>query len=168
MNADGNVGLFANQGESNLASTVAMVEEALRSLGHIVDRARVDSPGAERAWRFTKGSAEVAITILGRDGGWHMRVAAAVMTIDSTVDTAVLFRRLLELNGGLIGAGFALHGQHVILVNQRPTLDLDQSEVEHLISGLQDYADEWDDKLVAEFGGSLGAVDQAHGSQNTV
>ncbi len=160
VNDEAHVGLFDNERESNLASTVAMVEEVLRNLGHIVDRARVTSPGAERAWRVKKGSAEVAITIVPRERSWHLRVAAAVMTTDAKVDLPALYDRLLSLNAEqIVGAAFALHKPHVLLVTERSTLDLDQSEVEALIRGVQDNADDWDDRLVAEFGGTLGAPD---------
>jgi hypothetical protein len=158
VNAELNVGLFDNERESNLASTVAMVEAALRELGHVVDRARIASPGAQRAWRFVNGSAEVAITIFECDGGWHLRVAAAVLTMDDQVDALALYHRLLVLNGEtIVGAAFAVRGPHVILHCERSTRDLDQSEVDDMLRRVQTYADTWDDKLVAEFGGTLGA-----------
>jgi len=160
VSAELNVGLFDNERESNLESTVAMVEEVLRELGHVVDQSRVDSPNTERAWRVHKGSAEVAITIVEQDDFWHLRVAAAVMTIDNSVEIPALYQRVLELNAhAVIGAAFGVKGPHVMLLSQRSTRDLDQSEVHDIIHRVQEYADDWDDKLVDEFGGTLGAPD---------
>ena len=39
-------------------------------------------------------------------------------------------------------------------IPQRPTIDLDSSEVEDLLSRVSHYADHYDDALVAEFGGA--------------
>lgn len=161
VTAEVKIGLFDNERESNLASTVAMVEEVLRGLGHVVDQARVDSPDAERAWDVKKGSAEVAILIVDQDDFWQLRVVSAVMTVDDKVDLPKLYKRVLELNANdVVGAAFAVKGPHVILVSQRSTRDLDQSEVHDVIHRVQEYADEWDDKLVEEFGGVMGAPDE--------
>lgn len=160
MSADVKVGLFDNEREANFESTTTMVEEALIELGHVVDDCRVTSPEAARAWRVRKGSAEVGIFLVERDDYWHLRVVAAVMTLTDEVDEARLYRRLLELHGGQVyGAAFAVRDRFVMLVSERSTLDLDRSEVLDLIRRVQNYADDWDDRLVEEFGGELGAAD---------
>jgi hypothetical protein len=79
------------------------------------------------------------------------------MTIDDKVDRPALFSHLLELNAGLAGAAFATDGDHVLVVCERSTLDLDRSEVQDLIVHVTTTADDHDDALVARFGGRLGA-----------
>ena len=65
-----------------------------------------------------------------------------------------LFRRLLELNANaLTQAAFGLRGEDVVLTADRSTAGLDPIEVEEMIRRVADYADHYDDALVAEFGG---------------
>ena len=49
--------LFANQRETNLASTIALVEEVLGELGHPRRDSRIDDATALHAWQIAKGSA---------------------------------------------------------------------------------------------------------------
>jgi hypothetical protein len=148
--------LFANQRETNLASTVALVEEALVELGHPSPDSRIDDRSALHAWRITKGSSVSRITLIHRSEFTHLRICSTVMTLDAAVDRAALFAHLLDLNAGLCGAAFATDGDRVLLVGERSTLDLDRSEVLELIRRVTTYADEHDDVLVARFGGTLG------------
>jgi hypothetical protein len=148
--------LFANQRETNLASTIALVEEVLAELGH-------DAPGsrdasAANAWQVRKGSALTRIALVDRTEFTHLRVCSTVLTVDAQVDRAALNAHLLELNGGLCGAAFATEGNQVLLLAERSTLDLDRSEVRELIKRVTTYADDHDDALVAKFGGAMGAV----------
>jgi hypothetical protein len=77
---------------------------------------------------------------------------------DALVERAPLFAHLLELNAHLCGVAFALAGDQVLLVSERSTLDLDQSEVHDIIERVTSYSDEHDDVLVARFGGQVGAI----------
>ncbi|HEU0036841.1 MAG TPA: YbjN domain-containing protein [Kofleriaceae bacterium] len=148
--------LFANQRETNLASTVVLVEQVLAELGHPAPDSRVRDPSALHAWQIPKGSSLARVTLIHRSEFTHLRVCATVMTIDDQVDRAALFAHLLDLNAGLCGAAFATTGDQVLLVGERSTLDLDRSEVMDLIRRVTTYADEHDDVLVARFGGKLG------------
>jgi hypothetical protein len=148
--------LFANQRESNLASTVALVEEVLTELGHPSAQSRIKHPTALHAWQIPKGSAITRIALIHRTEFSHIRVWAVVMTLDDRIDRGALFEHLLEHNTRLCGAGFAVLGDHVLLVTERSTLDLDRSEVLELVRRVMNYADEYDDVLVARFGGKLG------------
>ncbi|MDB4957698.1 MAG: hypothetical protein JWO36_5267 [Myxococcales bacterium] len=149
-------GLFANQRESNLASTVALVEEVLGELGHPTPQSRIKHPTALFAWQIPKGSAITRIALISRTEFTHIRVWAVVMTLDDRIDRGALFEHLLEHNTRLCGAGFAVLGDHVLLVTERSTLDLDRSEVLELVRRVMSYADEYDDVLIARFGGKLG------------
>jgi hypothetical protein len=149
--------LFANQRETNLASTIALVEQALDAMGHAAVAARTSDTGAPSAWRIAAGSASTRIVVTHRSAFPHLRVSAVVLTMDAAVDRAALFSHLLELNATLCGAAFATEGDHVLLVSERSTLDLDLSEVLEAIERVTSYADEHDDVLVARFGGRVGA-----------
>lgn len=148
--------LFANQRETNLASTVALVEQTLIELGH----PPTASPDAAtlRAWHLVSGSATTRVTVVQRSAFPHLRVCAVVMTIDAAVDRGALFAYLLELNATLCGAAFATDGDQVLLVSERSTLDLDASEVRDAIERVTTYATAHDDVLVARFGGQVGAA----------
>jgi hypothetical protein len=149
--------LFANQRETNLASTVALVEHVLTELGHSPSDSRRTAHGGSHAWRLITGSATTHVTVVQRSEFSHLRVSAVVMTLDDAVDRAALFAHLLELNASLCGAAFATNGDQVLLVSERSTLDLDHSEVLDVIERVTTYADEHDDVLVARFGGRVGA-----------
>ncbi len=149
--------LFANQRETNLASTVALVEQALVVLGHRPEPSPEDA-GALHAWRLVSGSATTRVTVVQRSSFPHLRICAVVMTLDDTVDRGTLFAHLLALNAGLCGAAFAAEGDQVLLVSERSTLDLDHSEVLEAIERVTGYADAHDDALVARFGGRVGAA----------
>lgn len=148
--------LFANQRETNLASTVALVEDVLAQLGHPAPRSRVDEPGALHAWQIPQGSAITRVALIHRHEFTHLRAYAVVMTVDAKVDRAALHLHLLEQNGTLCGAAFAVAGDQVLLVAERSTLDLDRSEVVDLLRRVTTYADDHDDALVARFGGRIG------------
>ena len=149
--------LFGNQRETNLASTVALVEQALSELGQAPTVTRLDAAGAAHAWRISTSSATVEVTVVHRSEFPHLRVSAVVMTLDAAVDRGALFAYLLGLNTNLCGTAFATDGEHVLLVSERSTLDLDHSEVLDVIDRVTRYADEHDDALVARFGGRIGA-----------
>lgn len=150
-------GLFANQRETNLASTVALVEAALAELGHSAPATRTKDTRALHAWEIPKGSSLTKVTLIHRTDFTHLRVSATVMTLDRVVDRPALFAHLLDLNASLCGVAFATVGDQVLLVAERSTLDLDLSEVLELIRRVTTYADEHDDVLVSRYGGRIGA-----------
>jgi hypothetical protein len=148
-------GLFANQREVNLTSTIAMIEDVLVELGYFLNQCRDDRDGAIRSWKIKHGSAHVRISLIAAAQFTHLRIEAPVMTIAPDADRAGLFGRLLETNMGLCGAAFGLREDRVEILAERSTLDLDRSEVMEIVARVQGYADEHDDALVAAFGGAL-------------
>jgi hypothetical protein len=150
--------LFANHRETNVASTIVLVENVLGELGHDAAASRGESAAAPHAWQVRTGSALTRISLVSRTEFTHLRVCSIVMTANDRVDRAALHAHLLELNAGMCGAAFATDGDAVLLVAERSTLDLDRSEVRELIKRVTTYADEHDDVLVARFGGRLGAT----------
>ena len=148
--------LFDNHRDVNLASTAAMIEDLLIERGYFLNDARTEVPGTIRAWTITKGSASVRISVLERPDFPHLRVASAVFRHPPGVNKVALYTQLLTHNAELCGAAFALVGTQVVLVAERSTLDLDRSELSEMVTRVQTYADDFDDVLVAEFGGDLG------------
>ena len=148
--------LFANQRETNLASTVALVEAALAELGHPAPASRTSEPDSLHSWQLTVGSSLTRVTLVQRADFTHLRVCATVLTATAPVDRAALHAHLLELNGSMCGAAFAAAGDRIILLGERSTLDLDRSEVLDLVRRVTSYADDHDDQLVATYGGVIG------------
>jgi len=66
-----------------------------------------------------------------------------------------LYRRLLEMNLQLTNAAFGVYLDIVYVFYERPIEGLDAPEMNSIITLVSQYADEWDDKLVAEFGGRM-------------
>jgi hypothetical protein len=149
-------GLFANQRESNLTSTIALIEDVLTDLGHDPATARQSPGSALHAWRIVKGSATTTVSLVHRTEFTHLRVCSIVMTVNDKVDRNALGAKLLDLNAGLCGAAFATEGDRVLMLSERSTLDLDKSEVRELIKRVTTYADDHDDALVAQYGGTMG------------
>ncbi|MGE3544810.1 MAG: hypothetical protein AB7L28_12805, partial [Kofleriaceae bacterium] len=108
------------------------------------------------AWQSPTGSALPTVTLISRTEFTHLRVCAVVMTLDDKVDRFELYSHLLDLNSTMCGAAFAVATDHVLLVSERSTLDLDRSEVLDIIQRVTTFADNHDDELVARFGGTLG------------
>src|SRR5687767_7131492 len=93
--------LFANQRETNLNSTVALIEEVLGDLGHDPQATRQTGTDALHAWRIVKGSAVTNVTLIHRTLFTHLRVCSVVMTLDDEVDRNALHAHLLGLNANL-------------------------------------------------------------------
>ena len=64
--------LFANQRESNLASTVALVEQALAQVGHEPAASRVTEAGSVQAWRIVVGAAITRVAVTRRSAFPHL------------------------------------------------------------------------------------------------
>jgi len=148
--------LFGNKQESNMRSSIKMVETIIADLGLNPTETQVPSPGDERiAWGLMKGSAEIYVSLKQDSGENYIRVSAPVITLpENERDQLRLFRHLLILNAGtVIGAAFGITRDRVIMVTERSTMDLDLSEVRDMINRVGHYADFYDDALVNEFGG---------------
>ena len=149
--------LFGNSQAVNLRSCAAMVEEVLAQLVHDVAASRMT--GDPPSWIVTRGGAQVHVLLHARGEENFIRATAPIMHLEGRVDDRLLFRRLLELNAErLIGAAFALEGDHVLLAAERSTTDLDRSEVLDLVRRLEDYAVTFEVELVHEFGGRSAGI----------
>jgi hypothetical protein len=136
-------------------STLGIVERAIASFGVDPNGARVDGGDAHAAYSLMRGSALTLVSVLRRDEEVVVRVACPVMTLPDELTRPALFQRLLELNAGAVvgSAAFALSGERVVVVSERPAAGLDDREAAHMIARASAVADTFDDRLVREFGG---------------
>lgn len=147
--------LFDNATETNLRACAQMVEDVLVKRGLDASQARITSDLGP-AWSLRQGSAEVLVFLTPGEGGHNtIQVVAPVLRPSSqALGAGVLLRRLLELNASaLTQAAFGLRGDDIVLTTDRSTAGLDPIEVDEMIRRVADYADHYDDALVAEFGG---------------
>jgi hypothetical protein len=146
--------LFDNQKETNLKACVEMVEVVLSSMGLDPVRTRIESASGP-AWGVTRGSAEVFVFLsTTAEGDNYIQIIAPVMRPDPGRSDG-LYDHLLSLNANeLTGAAFGLRNGDVVLTTDRGTTGLDKVEVEEMIRRIGEYADHFDDALVAEFGGT--------------
>jgi hypothetical protein len=134
-----------------------LVDATIRKLGIDPATARVSggSPSVV-AWTLKRGSASVLVTVSRHEDekATYLRIASPVVNLpaDAGVHLA-FFRRLLEMNAaGLANAAFALSGDRVVAVSERPAEGLGAEEVEQCIRHLAAVADTFDDRLIKEFG----------------
>lgn len=146
-----------SQSQEDLAHAATLVEDVIRRLGLDPDRVRISVPEPSRGWSLLRGSAAVAIFLRpAREGedSPQLRVVAPIVRMASG-DPLPMFRMLLELNAGGLGAvSFGLQEDRVVVVAERRTLDLERSEVEFLIHRVGAVGDHYDDELIARFGGT--------------
>ncbi|HEY2510122.1 MAG TPA: YbjN domain-containing protein [Polyangiaceae bacterium] len=136
-----------------------LVEETIKRLGIDPESARARGKEAPESvsWTFQRGSAAILVNLTRRkeDNKLYLRTISPVMTLPEPARREALYVRLLELNGrGLANCGFGLVGDRVVVVSERPCEGLDGQEAEQMVRLLAAVADTYDDKLVAEFGGT--------------
>lgn len=135
--------------------TRTMVEATLTKVGLDPKQALVKEVDNQVTYTLQRGSASVIVTVVHRveQKAVYLRVASPVMTPADGAREG-LYKRLLELNAaGLANAAFALLGDKIVVVSERPAEGLDEGEVEQIIRHLSAVADTYDDRLVKEFGG---------------
>ena len=142
--------------ETDFENARKLVEATIRKLGLDPTATCAHDREEQVAWTLKRGSASVLVTVTRRDDedSTYLRVAAPVVTLPTDpAKHPPLFRHLLELNaGGLANAAFALVGERVVVVSERPAEDLDESEVEQMVRHLAAVADTFDDRIEKEFG----------------
>ena len=103
-------------------------------------------------WSFRRGSAIIEIYIHQPQDVGFLQVLSPIMHLPQS-GLLPLYRRLLELNLRLTSASMGVYQDVVYVFNERPLDGLDSTEATTIINMVAEYADEWDDKLIAEFGG---------------
>ncbi len=129
------------------------IEQILAHLG--IDPVQVRMNMQEGyGWSFRRGSAVVEVYVSQNNGMGYLQVLSPMLHIPAQ-GLLPLYRRLLEMNLQLTNAAFGVYLDVVYVFYERPIEGLDAPEMNSIITLLSQYADEWDDKLVAEFGGRL-------------
>ncbi len=153
---------------SDFSNAVDLVERTVRKLGLdpvgcrttavAAAAAATEGPGPRPtqtgSWTLKRGSASVLVTVHENEKATYLRVASPVVTLPADAGKqAACMRRLLEMNAaGLANAAFALVGDRVVAVSERPAAGLDPEEVEQIVRHLAAVADTFDDRLEKEFG----------------
>lgn len=131
-----------------------VILEGMRRLGVPDPQAIQDENGF---LHFACGSIQCTLGIIALEDRDLLLVYAPIMDLPSDRELILpLYRLLLELNNRfeLAIAKFGLHGDTVFLSAMRPLEGLDATEVEDAVCWVARLADEMDDRLLAEFGGT--------------
>ncbi len=129
----------------HLAHYYRIVEEAISKLGIDPATTRGPQPGQ---WNLKRGSASLSIDIfqIPPSGKAFFGISSPIMRAPET-GTEGFYRYLLELNQGMIGVGFSLIKENVLLRSSRMLEGLDAQEAFQMISQIGLLADHFDDKL---------------------
>jgi hypothetical protein len=136
-----------------LPRAAAMVQQVLVSIGIDPDQSRLNVDNGY-GWNFRYGSAIIEVYIHRNDEGAYFQVLAPIMHLPQA-GLLPLYRRMLELNLQLTSAALGTFNDAVYIFSERPLDGLDAVEISSNISRAASYADDLDNKLVAEFGGRL-------------
>jgi len=152
------MGMFGEQdSQADFARAVKLVETVIESFQLKPDEARFQTTDGSTAWSLLRGSAEVLIFLnpaRSEDHPNFIRVVAPIWRLPEEGSREAIYRKLLELNAReLFGTAFGLMENDAVLVTERPTRDMDRSEVEEILQNIGGWADFYDDALVKEFGG---------------
>lgn len=139
----------------DFSTTKGVVERAIESFGVKAEAVRVEATDTQATYSLMRGSALTLVSVALREAEVVLRVACPVMSVPHDDKRAALFQRLLELNANpaVGGAAFALAGDRIVVVSERPGVGLDETEAAHVIRRASAVADTFDDRLVTEFGG---------------
>jgi hypothetical protein len=105
-------------------------------------------------WKFTYGSVEVLVQLTGESENDLLTVWSSLLKLPAR-DESGLMRRLLEMNWtGTFETCFSIHDGKVMISAQRTVADMYPGEISRLITLVANLADDHDDLLKEEFGGS--------------
>jgi Putative bacterial sensory transduction regulator len=136
---------------------VAMVETYYHHRGlDVHDHQLSGSEG--HGWWLTEGSAKIYIFVQDGPNGAVLRITSPLVYVP-TQNKEAFFHRLLDINTNLTSCALATHGEIVLVVCQRPTVGLSQSELEELVWNAAYVADLLDNKLAEEFNARMYSED---------
>lgn len=134
-----------------------LVEDTISALGVDPSAVRLNAPTGGRAWSLMRGSAAMAIFLQpprAKEDSPFLRVISPIVVIDPEHELT-LYRKLLELNAtGMASVAFGIQEDRVVAVSERPTRNLNASEVRYIVQMVGAVADHFDDELTKAFGGS--------------
>jgi hypothetical protein len=146
----------AKNGEDLLADS-ASHQEVIETVISTLDQdntAMVSHTDEESIWKFTYGSVEVFVQLTGETENDLLTVWSSLLHLPAR-DESGLMRRLLEMNWtGTFETCFSIHDGKVMISAQRTVADMYPGEISRLITLVANLADDHDDLLKEEFGGS--------------
>ena len=138
----------------SLRHYASMVHQALSTaIGIQPDQHRLNVETGY-GWNFRHGSAVIEVYIHDNVDGTYFQVLSPIMHLPQS-GLLPLYRRMLETNLQMTSAALGVYQDTVYVFTERPLDGLDMVEVESIISRVTAYADDLDNRLVAEFGGRL-------------
>ena len=105
-------------------------------------------------WKFNYGSIEVFVQLTGESDDDLLTVWSSLLSLPAR-DEAGLMRRLLEMNwSGTFETCFSILENKVMISSQRTVADMYPGEISRLVTLVANIADDNDELLKEEFGGS--------------
>ncbi len=105
-------------------------------------------------WKFQYGSVEVFVQLTGENDDDLLTVWSSLLKLPAD-DESGLMRRLLEMNWtGTFETCFSIKDDKVMVSAQRTVADMYPGEISRLITLVANIADDNDELLKEEFGGS--------------
>lgn len=130
-----------------------VIETVISSLDQD-DTAMVNHTDESSLWKFKYGSVEVFVQLTGESDDDLLTVWSSVLQLPAT-DEPGLMRRLLEMNWtGTFETCFSIHDGRVMVSAQRTVADMYPGEISRLVTLVANIADDNDEALKEEFGGS--------------
>ena len=130
-----------------------VIETVISSLDQD-DTAMVSHTDEGSLWKFKYGSVEVFVQLTGESDEDLLTVWSSVLQLPAT-DEPGLMRRLLEMNWtGTFETCFSIHDGKVMVSAQRTVADMYPGEISRLVTLVANIADDNDEALKEEFGGS--------------
>ena len=130
-----------------------VIETVISSLDQN-DTAMVNHSDESSLWKFKYGSVEVFVQLTGESDDDLLTVWSSVLQLPAT-DEPGLMRRLLEMNWtGTFETCFSIHDGRVMVSSQRTVADMYPGEISRLVTLVANIADDNDEALKEEFGGS--------------
>ncbi|MEM7595435.1 MAG: YbjN domain-containing protein [Cyanobacteria bacterium P01_A01_bin.83] len=130
-----------------------VIETVISSLDQD-DTAMVSHTDEGSLWKFQYGSVEVFVQLTGESDDDLLTVWSSLLQLPAK-DEPGLMRRLLEMNWtGTFETCYSIHDNKVMISAQRTVADMYPGEISRLITLVANLADDNDDALQEEFGGS--------------
>ena len=144
--------LYYESLETSHAETIETVIYSLDSDNAAVVRRVQDG----YLWSFPYGSVRVYVQLTGESDDDTLKVWSEVMAMPAAADRgAALLHRLLELNWeNTFEAKFATRGDRVVVLSHRTVAGLSAEEISRAITLVATIADDNDEALITEFGGT--------------
>lgn len=139
--------------ETTANNPVEVIETVIASLA-AADSAMVNHSDKGYLWKFQYGTVEVFVQLTGVADEDSLTVWSSVLKLPAKEEPQ-LMRKLLEMNWtNTLEARFAILDQQVIVVSTRSLADLSPGEISRAITIVATIADDNDEVLKEQFGGS--------------